>query len=70
MCVKQARHCKRMSVHCEIEDNMLMRAEIVPTLESLVASPLLKFIQFAAHYCVDGGTRRDIITNCDFLRPR
>ena len=35
----------------------------MPTVETLMASPISKFIQFAANDCGYGGTRREIITN-------
>ena len=41
---------------------MLMRAEVeVPSVESLMASPLSRFIQFAANDCGWSGSRHDLI---------
>ena len=66
MSVQRIRHSKRMAMRREIGDQMMMRAEeagTVPTVETLMASPISKFIQFAANDCGYGGTRREIITN-------
>ena len=43
---------------------MLTRAKVhVPSVESLVASPLSKSIQFAANNCDCAGTRYELIAN-------
>ena len=47
---------------------MLARAEVdVPSVESLMASPLSKFIQFAANDFGYAGTRYKLIAN--WVRP-
>ena len=42
----------------------MLRAEVdVPSVESLMASPLTSFIHFAANDCGYGGTRHELIVN-------
>ena len=60
--VKRVRYRKRMSSRKHLGDEMLMRAEVeVPSVESLMASPLSRFIQFAANDCGWSGSRHDLI---------
>ena len=64
MSVKRVRYRKRMSMRRQLGDEMLMRAEVdVPSVESLMASPLAKFIHFAANDCGYSGTRHELIAS-------
>lgn len=52
MSVKRIRHSKRTAVRREIGDQMMMIAEeagTVPTVETLMSSPISNVIQFAAN---------------------
>ena len=62
--IKRERYLKRMSSRRSLGDEMLARADVyVPSMESLMASPLSKFIQFAANDCGYTGTRYELIAN-------
>ena len=50
--VKRLRYHKRMAMRRDIGNQMLARAEIVvPSVESLMISPLSKYIHFATNDC-------------------
>ena len=62
--VKRVCYRKIMSMRRQWGDEMLMRAEIdVPSVESLMASPLSKFIHFAANDCGYSGPRYELIAS-------
>jgi hypothetical protein len=53
-----------MTMRQDLGDEMLARAEVdVPSVESLMASPLSKFIHFAANDCGYVGSRHELITS-------
>ena len=62
---KQIRYRKRLAARRQVGDEMLARAEMeeVPTVETLMASPLSKFIHFAANDCGYTGTRFELVAN-------
>ena len=61
---KHRKHKQRMSERRQMGDEMMLRAEVdVPSVESLMASPLSRFIHFAANDCGYGGTRHELIAN-------
>jgi hypothetical protein len=62
--VKHKRYRKIMSSWHSLGDKMFARAKVdVSSVESLVASPLSKLIQFAAHDCGYAGKRYELIAN-------
>lgn len=65
MSAKRIRYRKRLAARRQVGDEMLERAEMeeVPTVETLMASPLSKFIHFAANNCGYAGTRMEVIAN-------
>ena len=62
---KRIRYRKRLAARRQVGDEMLARAEMeeVPTVETLMASPLSKFIHFAANDCGYSGTRLELVAN-------
>ena len=61
---KRLRYRKRMALRRQQGDELMLRAEVeVPTVEALMASPLSKFIHFAANDCGYSGTRMELIAN-------
>ena len=62
---KQICYRKRLAARRQVGDKMLAGAEMeeVPTVETLMASPLSKFIHFAANDCGYAGTRFELIAN-------
>ena len=62
---KKLRYRKRMALRRREGDDMLLRAEgeQVPSVETLMASPLSNFIHFAANDCGYSGTRLELIAN-------
>ena len=63
--VKRICYCKRLATRKQVGNKMFRRAKMeeVPTVETLMASPLSKFIHFAANDCGYARTRLELIAN-------
>ena len=62
---KQLRYRKRLTLRQQVGDEMLGRTEMeeIPSVETLVTSPLSRFIHSAASDCGYSGTRYELTTN-------
>ena len=62
---ERLRYRERLAPRRQVGDEMLGRAEMeeVPFVETLMTSPLSRFIHFAANDCVYSETRYELIAN-------